>query len=326
MCASTRPSARSGADRRKPVKRAASSAGYDQVPIGDLLPADSPRLEGEDEQHIRRLAESREPLPPIVVDQRTMRIVDGMHRYRGAQLAGAEHLAVRYFDGTPDDAFMLAVSLNAKHGLPLSRSDRMSAAARILRTHGHLSDVALAGICGVSDKTVARLRRQQFDLGESEVEHRLGRDGRRRPAGSGAARRRAAEFIRRNPMASLRQVASAAQLSPSTVKDVRDRIARGESPVPARPADPAPGNEPVLAADEALVRACLANLQRDPQLQQNHVGRFLLQLIRGNAIDPARWEQLADAVPRRWAQPLSEVAGMYADAWIRFSQRLAARR
>jgi ParB-like chromosome segregation protein Spo0J len=306
-------SAPGGAHRLRKAVRPAADA-YDKVPLTSLLPADSPRLAGEDEEHIRRLAESGEPLPPIVVDRRTMRIVDGMHRYRSAQLTGAGHLSVRYFDGSEDDAFVLAVSLNAKHGYPLTRADRVAAVGRILRTHAHLSDVALAGICGVSDKTVAKLRRQS-DLGKSGVERRLGRDGRRRPVEASA------ELIQRDPMASLRQVAAAVQLSPSTVKDVRDRLARGESPLPAAAAE----KEPVLAADEALLRACLANLQSDPQMQHNHVGRFLLRLIRGNAIDLARWDQLADAVPRRWTQPLSQVAAMYAGAWTRFSERLAAR-
>ncbi|MCZ7421936.1 MULTISPECIES: ParB N-terminal domain-containing protein [unclassified Micromonospora] len=295
------------------------------MPIGSLLPADSPRLDGENEEHIRRLAECAEPLPPIVVDRRTMKIVDGMHRYRSAQLTGAEQVTVRYFDGSVDDAFVLTVSLNTKHGLPLTRQDRLAATARILRTHAHLSDAALAGICGVSDKTVAKIRRQLFDPEKSGVEQRVGRDGRRRAVESGAARVRAAEIIRRNPVASLRQVAAAVRLSPSTVKDVRDRLARGEPPVPGRVAGPAPAPEQVRPADEALVRACLANLQSDPRVQQNHVGRFLLRLIRGNAIDPTRWEELADTVPRQWARPLSEVAGIYAAAWTRFSRRLAAR-
>src|ERR1051326_1883704 len=54
------------------------------VPLLSLLPADSPRLNGEDRAHILRLAETETPLPPILVDKRTMRVIDGMHRLMAA--------------------------------------------------------------------------------------------------------------------------------------------------------------------------------------------------------------------------------------------------
>jgi hypothetical protein len=58
------------------------------VPVLSLRPADSPRLNGEDKAHIARLAEMDTPLPPILVDRRTMRVIDGMHRLMAASLLG----------------------------------------------------------------------------------------------------------------------------------------------------------------------------------------------------------------------------------------------
>jgi len=291
-----------------------------QVPLDALVPADSPRLNGESAEHIRRLAETENEWAPIVVDRRTMKIVDGMHRYRAARLNGAKTIAARYYDGTEEDAFVLAVRLNARHGLPLPRADRTAAVERILTTHPHLSDTVLAGICGVSDKTVASIRRTVSDGGESEVEHRIGRDGRRRPVDATAGRARAAELLRRNPTASLRQVATIAGLSPSTVKDVRDRITRGEPSSPA-----ADRREP--PADQATsARFVLDDLQKDPALRLNHMGRLVLRLLNANAVEPRQWERLALAVPVHWAQPLARVADQYAQAWSRFSKELAARR
>src|ERR1039457_6828415 len=57
------------------------------VPVIALLPGDSPRLEGEDKAHIARLAEAEGPLPPVLVERRSMRVIDGMHRLMAALLA-----------------------------------------------------------------------------------------------------------------------------------------------------------------------------------------------------------------------------------------------
>ncbi|MEV4443705.1 ParB/RepB/Spo0J family partition protein, partial [Streptomyces sp. NPDC049577] len=94
------------------------------LPLTALLPADSPRLDGEDPQHVRELAGTRLPLPPIVVHRSTMRVVDGMHRLRAARLRGDESIAARYFEGTAEDAFVHAVRLNTLQGLPLTPADR----------------------------------------------------------------------------------------------------------------------------------------------------------------------------------------------------------
>src|SRR5262245_43617336 len=90
-----------GNGRRPGLVRAGGTAKRpEMVPLRQLLPADSPRLVGEDAKHIRVLAESEAVLPPILVHRATMRVVDGMHRVGAARLRGREAIEVRFFDGS----------------------------------------------------------------------------------------------------------------------------------------------------------------------------------------------------------------------------------
>jgi hypothetical protein len=61
-----------------------------------------------------------------------MRVIDGMHRLRAAQLRGDHGVEVKFFDGDADEAFIAAVRANITHGLPLTLADRKAAAQRIL--------------------------------------------------------------------------------------------------------------------------------------------------------------------------------------------------
>ena len=203
-------------------------------------PADSPRLNGEDKAHIARLAETETPLPPILVDRRTMRVIDGMHRLMAASLQGRETIDVIFFDGNEADVFLRAVQENVAHGLPLSQADRRAAAERIIASHPHLSDRAIGHSAGLAAKTVAAIRKGSSEE-TPQSNARVGRDGRVRPLDSGTGRRRAAELLAQQPHASLRDVARAAGISPATVLDVRKRLERGESPVPEKPAANGPG-------------------------------------------------------------------------------------
>src|SRR5215475_12583633 len=101
------------------------------VPISSLLPGDSPRLTGENPEHVQLLA-AAQGLPPILVHRSTMRVIDGMHRLRAAKLRGDRTIFVKFFEGDDGEAFLLSVDANIKHGLPLSLADREAAASRIL--------------------------------------------------------------------------------------------------------------------------------------------------------------------------------------------------
>ncbi|MEV6975323.1 ParB N-terminal domain-containing protein [Kitasatospora sp. NPDC093806] len=238
------------------------------VPVGALLPAlpaDSPRSAGEDLRHTQLLAQSGAVLPPIIVHRPSMRVVDGTHRLRAAIARGEELIRARFFDGPRRDAFLLAVRENTAHGLPLSLADRAAAATRIIRSHGHWSDRAIAETAGLSASTVREIRRATLDTAEQPAV-RLGRDGRTRPLNSSQGRVLAGRLMAEMPTASLRQIARLAGISPGTVRDVRARLGRGEDPVPAalrrtgepeggagiRPAAPAVQVRPAVHARPAV--------------------------------------------------------------------------
>src|SRR6266700_1793568 len=149
------------------------------VSIETLSLEGSPRLAGVNQNHVARLAEIDTPLPPILVHRRTMRVIDGMHRLRVAELKGRDQIAVEFFDGDDQEAFLLSVKQNVTHGLPLSLADRKAAAARILGWNREFSDSSIAAMTGLSDKTVAAVRkRSTSDI--PRLNARIGRDGRSR--------------------------------------------------------------------------------------------------------------------------------------------------
>lgn len=317
------------------------------VPVLSVHPADSPRLNGEDKAHVARLAETETPLPPILVDRRTMRVIDGMHRLMAASLQGRETVNVIFFDGNEADVFLRAVQENIAHGLPLSRADRRAAAERIIASHPHLSDRAIGHSVGLAAKTVADSRRKSGEeIPQSTA--RVGRDGKVRPRDGGAGRRRAAELLTQQPDASLRDVARAAGIAPATVLDVRKRLERGQSPVPGKPAantantagNGASASGAEADTDGASVHAIRSSsgatappdpattvekLLHDPSLHNNERGKTMLRLLHVNA---ACAEQLPDAaatVPPHCVGIVMHLARQYATMWQQFARELDGR-
>jgi ParB-like chromosome segregation protein Spo0J len=303
-----------------------------------LLPGESPRSEGLDEEHIARLAEIDTPIPAILVDRRTMRVIDGMHRLMAAKLRGHEFIQVELFDGTPEEAFLRAVEVNVSHGLPLTLADRRAAAGRIIASHPQMSDRAIARAAGLGAKAVATIRRRVADA-LPQLSARIGRDGKTRPLSSVDGRLRAAELIAERPEASLREVARLAGISPATVSDVRKRLESGLAPVvePARapeaPADPPAaadaGDRRVepkrnqLPADPATA---LEKLLRDPSLRHKEGGRQLLRLLQQqNAVATRAGEDLMEAVPSHCGSLVLDLARYYADTWTDLAKQLDER-
>jgi hypothetical protein len=298
------------------------------VEIASLLPADSPRLDGEDAEHVRRLIETDTELPPILVHRRTMRVIDGMHRLRAATLKGHGRIAVKFFDGSWEESFLRAVEENTAHGLPLSLADRKAAATRIIGTHPQLSNRAIAIRTGLAAKTVAVIRRTCD--GEAQ-DTRIGADGRRRPLNAAEGRRRAAEVISARPDAPLREIARDAGVSLGTAYDVRMRLRDGQDRLPARQRampDHDRREEPIPArpAQTPPSKGCSAILQglmRDPSLRHTDPGRELLRWLRSRAITTDDWSALVDAVPTHRTYAVAEIARQCAEAWGEFSEMLA---
>jgi ParB-like chromosome segregation protein Spo0J len=310
------------------------------TPVEGLRPSRILRTAGEDTPHLRRLAESG-TFPPIAVHRPTMRIVDGMHRLRAAMLRGDKFIHARFAGGSLEDAFVLAVQLNGAHGLPLSQADRTAAARRILGSHPHWSDRRIATIAGISPSTVGSLRSRSTSR-NAQSNARAGRDGRVRPLDAARGRRRASEYIVDNPDASLRTIASVAGIALATARDVRERLRRGENPVPPKlrasemrrgidsPLEPndAPGPQAPphpAAATRTTGRPDMPSLRKDPSLRLTESGRSLLSLLSGQQLGEERWHWLAQGVPPHRAADVALFARQCGERWLRFAQEVETR-
>ncbi|MFI5916397.1 helix-turn-helix domain-containing protein [Dactylosporangium sp. NPDC051541] len=294
------------------------------VPVRSLLPADTPRQFGENIEHTQMLSRIDARLPPILVHRATMRVIDGMHRLGAAVLRGDELIEVCFFDGTEHEAFVLGVQTNVAHGLPLSLADRSRAAERIIASEPGWSDRAIAAAVGLGARTVGNIRRRLRIQSDSEVRARTGRDGRVRPLDSTEGRLRAAHIIRERPDASLREVARESGVSPSTVRDVRRRVQRGEDPVPSprhrRNAEAARPPAPPLEGQD--LAAMLQGLQNDPALRFSDSGRQLLRWIFSRAIRADERLDVIEKVPPHCTYIIANVARACADEWLRLADRL----
>lgn len=305
------------------------------VPISALLPSDSPRSGGESMEHVQLLAEMATELPPIVVRRSTMRVIDGMHRLRAAELNNEDRVRVRFFDGTQEAAFVEAVKLNTAHGLPLSRAERVSAVTRIIASHPQWSDRRIAEATGLAASSVAAVRSRSTAPAE-QLKKRVGRDGRARPLDAAEGRVRASHVIAANPGSTLREIAEQAGISVATAKDVRDRIRTGQDPLPGRqrgstkraeqtsspvgmPTGHGSGSAEFPAFD---LRSAWERLLRDPAMRTDS-GRVILQLLRSHVVrDEETWHRLAAGVPDHRATTMARAAKMCAEHWLRFAQQL----
>ncbi|MFL6121805.1 ParB/RepB/Spo0J family partition protein [Actinophytocola sp.] len=280
------------------------------VPVTALRAGWSPRRAGENLDHVQVLADAPDELPPIIVRRADLRVVDGMHRLRAARLRGEARIAVRFFDGDDQDAFVLAVRTNVTHGLPLSLADRKAAAERIVTSHPHWSDRMIATTSGLSAATVARVRRAHPDLAP---DIRVGHDGKVRPVNSMERRRVARAILLAEPALSLREVARRAGISPETARSVRRRLPQEPAQDPTRRRS---FDEPVPAGP--LVR----QLRGDPTLRFSETGRTLLRLLEVRSVPPEMWAAIAANMPAHWRDAVARVAMECADTWRGFAEQL----
>lgn len=302
-----------------------------RVAVASLKAGDTPRLDGEDLEHIKALAEVRDWWPPILVHRQTMCVIDGMHRLRAARLRGLTMVEVRFFDGDEDEAFVAGVKANVAHGLPLTLADRKAAATRIIGSQPQRSDRWIGEVTGLAAGTVGAIRRRVSPSVRRDAA-RIGRDGRVRPLEMAEGRRRAQEEISSRPEASLREIAKVAGVSPATVKDVRDRMHSGEDPVrrnqhATRAGQPGYGTRPGSDHDEGEAPSeardlawSLRQLRKDPSLRYTEPGRALLRWLEAHACGPRPVAGLIDTLPSHCGYLIANIARECAREW----QELAA--
>jgi ParB-like chromosome segregation protein Spo0J len=283
---------------------------------------------------VEALAAAPDELPPIIVQHPTMRVIDGVHRLLAARARGDKKILARFFYGDEADAFVVAVRSNIAHGLPLSLTDRRTAAARIISSHQYWSDRWIASVTGLAANTVADIRRRGGGA-PAQAGVRVGQDGRVRPINGAEGRLLAYQLMTNDPGLSLRKIAQAAGISPETARDVRNRLRQGEDPVPKRFGKKAPkkgrleARRPEIghrAAGHARVPgrliATVQRLKADPALRFTETGRRLLRLLHAQLIDAAEWEKIGENVPPHCSFIIANLAQECADMWQELAEQL----
>ena len=102
--------------------------------------------------------------PVLVVPQQSGRflLVNGRHRLAARRIIGANDVVAAQADTGGRDpvqfAFDFALADSARSALPLTRAEKHAAVVRLVRDHPDRTDVSIAGLVGVSTKTVQRAR------------------------------------------------------------------------------------------------------------------------------------------------------------------------
>jgi ParB-like chromosome segregation protein Spo0J len=287
-----------------------------EIPVDSLSLGFSPRIEGHDERNVRLLAELDRPWPPLLVHRQTYRVIDGMHRLLAARLRGDRTIEVRLHECDESDAFVLAVRMNVSHGLPLSLNDRKAAARRIIESRPEWSDRRIGSAAGISDKTVAGLRRDSQPHAPGAETCRVGTDGKSRPVDLASRRSAVSRLLTENPEASLREIADRAGVSPETVRSMRSNSAGRETA--ARPGARRSG----VDLDP---KRCLQILIGDPALRSTDAGRLLLRVLSTVAFLDQDCANLVEAVPQHDLRVFQTLAIANAEAWRSLAQLAAMR-
>lgn len=118
------------------------------------------------EDHVRSLTEAiraGNELDPMTVWKRgegDYVVVDGHHRHAAYTAAGyAKAIPVVVHEGSETDAVLLALNENTKTKLPMTKTERDNAAWRLICSDHKLSRAQTVKATGVSDGTVAKMRR-----------------------------------------------------------------------------------------------------------------------------------------------------------------------
>jgi hypothetical protein len=145
-------------------------------------------------------------------------------------------------------------------------------------------------------------------------------------------------MIKADPAASIRTIAKAAGVSPSTVWDVQERLRNGVNPVPQRQeqAETAGKREerrdrlsrrPMSRSREKPADAVLVlrNLRNDPSLRLKEAGRELLRWLETHAAAANDYQRLADTVPAHCTTTIAELARTNARVWSEFANQVERR-
>jgi ParB-like chromosome segregation protein Spo0J len=297
--------------RYRPVQRVCD------VAISRLQFGFSPRKSMYDEGHVAALVEVFDELPPVLVHAPTMRVIDGVHRVLAARARGERTISARLAEGSEGEAAIQAVQSNIAHGKPLTVDERESAALKVMAIEPAWSDRRIAEVCGLSPKTVARLRNPTTE-DAPQLRVRVGRDGVARPTDPAGLRHRIAAALEGDPNASIRAIAERTGASQGTVRDVRRRVAQGEDVLPPklvrlreREADPQP--DVVVRTASDAYRSTQEGADFAEWFESRHM------------TDDEEWTRFVDAIPVSRVYEVADAARLCGGAWLRFASALEAR-
>lgn len=129
------------------------------------------------EDHVRSLTDAIKAghvLDPMTVWKRGEAdhvVVDGHHRHAAYIRAGhTKAVPVVVHECSETDAVLLALNENTKTKLPMTKTERDNAAWRLVCSDHKLSRAQTVKATGVSDRTVAKMRRHRTVLDDQEAE------------------------------------------------------------------------------------------------------------------------------------------------------------
>ena len=290
--------------------------------------------------------------PPILITRGEHLIIDGLHRYRAAQLLGYPSMACVISDAPEADAFVESVRRNLTNGLPLTLRDRKYAARVLLEQHGDWSDRRIGAVCAIDHGTVAALRADLAASPTGQNHHldvRLGRDGRRRPVDYVSTRQRVLAALRAEPDASLRKIAQSAGVSPETVRTVKNQqthltptdttagptgttgttgTTAGTTPpntaAAPEPHPPNPPPPPLRLAPHPPTPTHPLPWEHDPALQSTtETQAFLTWFAHTDMHD--NWQHWINTIPLSRIYQIADEARHRADNWTAFARALEHR-
>lgn len=289
----------------------------EEVPIDRLHFGFSPRKGHHEREHVAALGEVFDRLPPILVHAGTMGVIDGIHRVHAARARGETTIRVSFFHGSDEDASIQAVQSNVTHGKPLTVAEREEAAQKIIAIRSDWSDRRIAAVCGLSPKTVGRIRGRATE-DSAQLRVRVGRDGVARPIDPTGLRHRVAEALKTEPGASIRAIAERTGASQGTVRDVRRRVRHGQSILPPK-----------------LMRVEQRQLEKSPDLtviteseayRSTQAGHDFAEWFETTHLkDDAVWQRFVDAIPISRIYEVADAARTCGEVWVRFASALESR-
>jgi hypothetical protein len=109
---------------------------------------------------VLKIAKDLPPIEVFVLPDGALIVTDGRHRHQNALHARQETIRAVLWRGTDLDAELRSLEVNATHGLPLTREEKRRALERYVALRPEDCDAVIAERLSVSNKFVAKIRRE----------------------------------------------------------------------------------------------------------------------------------------------------------------------